>query len=73
MEIESGSLVKIKPGVSWRGWDLSNKEGIVVSTESYITVLVEEIQTEVKLFRSEIAKHITEKEFLPDLFSEEDW
>lgn len=74
--LHKGTEIKIKPGVFYQGFDLSNTLAVVVDTESYILATSLEYELDrIKLFRHEftIAPPPVEEdpqyeEYLMDLF-----
>lgn len=52
--MDKGTIVRIKPNVFYRGFNLSGRIGVVVSSDSYILVEFSEIDEPVKILQYEI-------------------
>jgi hypothetical protein len=51
---EIGDRVRVKHGVFYQGYDLTNMIGIIKSLNSYINIYLPEIGLSAKMFRHEI-------------------
>lgn len=51
---ELGDRVRIQYGVMYKGYDLTNKVGIVKNLESYVEVYIPDLGIIAKMFRHEI-------------------
>lgn len=55
---QSGDKVRVRYGVFYEGYDLSNLVGMVKSTTSYVVVYLPELNIECKLFQHEVESFI---------------
>lgn len=69
-DIKVGTLVKIKPGVFYKGHDLSRRWGVVTKVDNYLMVEFSEIEEPVKIISYEIEDYETEDVDLDLFFSE---
>lgn len=72
-DIPVGTLFTVKQNVWWNGEDIGGRAGEVIDSESYVLAVVEDVDGEVKLFRSEIEKPMTEEQVLEELFRDQVW
>lgn len=63
MKYEIGDKVKVFPGIYFRGYNLSNKIGIVKDTDSYILVFFADINLTAKMLTDEIEYYLDPDEW----------
>ena len=72
-DVLKGTWIKIKPGVVYQGVDLSDKYGIVVDSESYVVVEIQNTKSRIKLLRTEIAEYLEDEPGMIFNQEENDW